>query len=233
MAWRAATAQGTIAVKLVARDPGSGFAIFAPDAAELRPWSALPAAQDGSDACAPGTPLEFPGSPGATARCAGRDILVQGRLLDSPWLRVHLPPGTWPVGTPLTAGGKFAGLLAGPVPGAPDAARMLPARAVWHFAGLYRDRKKLTRPFLGLRLDHASALPLVRECHAALPAERAGIQPGDVLLRIGAQDVATAAEAVETCFYLRVDDDVPVRLLRGTTMLDVTLRPVPAAPAGK
>lgn len=228
--WRAGTDGGTTAVKLVARDAPSGFSLFAPVDAGAQPWKSI-VLPEKPVAPAPGAAMEFAGAPGGTVRCAGRDILFQAQLLENPWLRIHLPPGAWPVGSPLTSGGEFAGLLAGPVPGVPEAARVFPARAVGHFVRLYTDRRRFTRAFLGMRLDHASALPRVQECHANLPAERAGIQPGDVLLRIGATDLTTATEAVEAAFYLRVDDEVPLRVLRGVQVLEVKLRPVPAPAA--
>lgn len=226
-AWRAAAAAGTTAVRLVARDAPSGFTLLAPVDANTQPWKAV-ALPEKASAPAPGAAMEFPGTPGVTVRCAGHDVLFQAQLLENPWLRVHLPPGAWAVGTPLTAGGEFAGLLAGPVPGVPDAARLLPARAVRHFLSLFHDQHRLNRAFLGVRLDHTSALPRVQECHASLPAERAGIQPGDVLLRIGSTDLAAATDAVEACFYLRVDEEVTVRVLRGVETVEVKLRPVPA-----
>lgn len=229
-AWRAGTDGGTTAVRLVARDEPSGFSLLAPVDAAAKPWKHVVLPEKPA-APAPGEAMEFPGAPGGVVRCAGRDILFQAQLLENPWLRIHLPPGSWTVGSPVTAGGEFAGLLAGPVPGVPEAARVFPARAVGHFVRLYTERRRFTRAFLGMRLDHASALPRVQECHANLPAERAGIQPGDVLLRIGTTDLTTATDAVEAAFYLRVDDEVPLRVLRGVEILEMKLRPVPVPPA--
>ena len=227
VAWRAAAEDGTTAVKLIARDALSGFCLLAPVDAAAKPWQPV-ALPEKPATPAPGAALEFPGSPGMAARCGGRDLLFRGQLQETPWLRVHLPPGAWAVGTPLTAGGEFAGLLAGPVPDVPDAARLFPARAVSHFVSLYASRHRFTRAFLGMRIDPATALPRVQECHANQPAERAGIQPGDVLLRMGTTDLTTAADVIEASFFLRVDDDVAVRVLRGTETLEVKLRPVPA-----
>jgi PDZ domain len=231
--WRAAGADVTQAVKLLVRDEPSGFTLFAPVAANATPWKPLPL-PEAPILPLPGAVLQIPGSPDSEARCAGRDILFQAQLLENPWLRVHLPPGSWTFGTPLAAEGRFAGLLAAPVPGMPDAARLFPAQAVQHFVRLYTERRPLTRPFLGLRLENASALPLVRECHVAGPAERAGVQPGDVLLRIGNRDLTSATDAVEACFYLRVDEEVTIRVLRATSVVEVKVRPVdfpPPAPA--
>jgi S1-C subfamily serine protease len=106
---------------------------------------------------------------------------------------------------------------------------MLPVAAVAHFVKLWRERQTLARAVLGLKLSPAAAIPRVEECVAALPAERAGLQPGDVLLRIGTQAVNDAADAAEACFYLRVDERVTLSVLRGTQTIDLTMIPVSAA----
>ena len=223
--YRAVSASVTCPVKLIARDTDSGFSLFVPANGDSPAWPVLPLEKI-ADGLPPGTAFTLQSAAPAPARLAGRDILHAETLLQSPWLRVHLPPGTWMQGTPLTApDGTLAGMLAGNVPGVPEAARVLPAAAVRHFIRLWTERQTLARAELGIRLSHTDAIPRVVECYAALPAERAGIHPGDVLLRIGTMDLADASAAAEACFYLRVDEPVKVAVLRGTDTVELTVVP--------
>jgi hypothetical protein len=227
--YRAKTSSGIVAVKLLARDNDSGFALLAGLNGENKTWPVVPL-DPTHPVPAPGASLTLQSSTPAPARYAGRDLLLRSRLLESPWLRVHLPAGTWAHGTPLThPDGSLAGMLAGEVTDVTEAGRVLPAAAVVHFVKLWTGRQTLARAVLGLKLSPAAGIPRVEECVAALPAERAGLQPGDVILRIGSLPVTDATAAAEACFYLRVDEPVTLSILRGTQTLDLTMTPVPAA----
>ena len=229
--YRAVDAAGTRPLKLLGRDRDSGFSLFAPVEKPDSPWPVVSLEQSAAVLTA-GAELTLQSTAPVAARLAGRDTLHGGTLLQSPWLRVHLPPGTWMQGTPVTApDGNLTGLLAGGVPDVPEAARILPVSAVRHFVKLWTERQTLARAELGIRLSHTDAIPRVIECYAALPAERAGIHPGDVLLRIGTTGIADAAGAAEACFYLRVDDPVKVAVLRGMDTIELTV--VPGASAKK
>lgn len=227
--YRAVDGSGTRPLKLLARDRDSGFSLFEPVENPDPPWPVASLDQT-AVALTAGVDLTLQSAAPVAARLAGRDTLHGENLLQSPWLRVHLPTGTWMQGTPVTApDGNLAGLLAGGVPNVPEAARILPAAAVRHFVKLWTERQTLARAELGIRLCHTDAIPRVIECYAALPAERAGIHPGDVLLRIGTTDIADAAGAAEACFYLRVDEPVKITALRGTDTVELTAVPVSAS----
>ena len=223
--YRAVTPEGTRSVRLLARDAVSGFSLLTGPDGSSPPWNPVDLPE--TPAVPAGAALTIQSQPPATARIAGRELLHQSRLLECPWLRVHLPRGTWAVGTPMTGNdGTFAGLLAGGVPGVAEAARVLPAAAVRHFVRLWTERKTLASARIGIRLSPAAGIPRVEECVAALPAERAGIHPGDILLKVGTTSIGSAADAAEACFYLRVDEAVTLSILRGTETMDITVTPV-------
>ena len=227
--YRAVMDSVTSPVKLLVRDSNSGFALFAASDNTEPAWPVVPLGNAPGE-LKPGISLTLQSAAPAPARLAGRDLLYNSTLLQSPWLRVNLPPGTWMHGTPLTMnGGTLAGLLAGGVPNVPESARILPAAAVQHFVKLWHDRQTLAHAELGIRLSQTDAIPRIVECYAAFPAERAGIHPGDVLLSIGATEVADAAAAAEACFYLRVDEPVKITVLRGTDTIELPVTPVSAS----
>ena len=225
--WRAVTATGTAQLQFLARDEDSGFCLLGRRTGEPDPnWSVIPLPET-APALRAGAPLSLQSSAPVPATVAGRELLHSGKLLRTPWLRIHLPSGEWPTGTPLTAGdGSLAGMLASSVPGVPEAARILPVEAVRHFAALWAKRQTLARAELGFRLYHTDAIPCIQQCYAALPAERAGMRPGDVILKIGSTEVADASAVADACFYLRVDEPVKVTLLRGMETVETTVTPV-------
>lgn len=225
--WRAVGRDGGLTVRLLTHDPDSGFALLS--AVRGAPDGNWPVIAPGEDAVCPaaGAALIIQSAAPAAARAAGHDILLEARLLQTPWLRIHVPAGAWDRGTPVTtADGKLAGLLAGNVPGVPEAVRVLPAAAVRHFTELWTTRQTLARAELGIRLHHADGVPRIQQCYAALPAERAGIHPGDVLLRIGQAKITDASSAATACFFLRVDEPVRIQVLRGLETMELNVTPV-------
>ena len=220
---------GGSAVKLLARDDDSGFALLSVEESTEPPaWTVVPLAEK-SPALPAGGSLTLQSAAPAPARIAGQDFLHHGRLLPTPWLRIHLPAGAWSRGTPLTtADGTLAGLLAGGVPDVPEAARILPAAAVRHFVTLWTQHHTLARAELGIRLRHTDAIPRIEECYAALPAERYGIHPGDILLKIADTETPDSVTAAAACFYLRVDEPVKIQVLRDMEIVEVTATPVSA-----
>jgi len=223
--WRAVVRDRAAPVKLLARDADSGFTLLALPENNAPAWPVVPL-EALSPAPSAGASLTLQSADPAPLRVAGADILHDGKLLPTPWLRIHLPPGAWNQGTPLThTNGTLAGLLAGGVPGVPEAAWMFPAEAVRHFTLLWTKSQSLARAELGFSITHAGGIPRVEQCYAALPAERAGIHPGDVILRIGPAEIHDAAAAARACFFLRVDEPVKLTVLRGTETLEVSVTP--------
>jgi hypothetical protein len=225
--FRAITREGNSGVQLLARDADSGFALLGP-AGTAAPSDWLVVSTEAPQKLpAAGAGLTIQSAVPAPARAAGSDILQNEKLLRTPWLRIHIPAGAWDRGTPVTAAdGSLAGLLAGSVPGVPEAARVLPAAAMHHFTTLWTSRQTLARAQLGIRVLHADGVPRIQQCFAALPAERAGIHPGDILLRIGQKEITDAASAAAACFFLRVDEPVKIQVLRGLETLELNVKPV-------
>ncbi len=85
-------------------------------------------------------------------------------------------------------------------------------------------------PYLGVRLtDGDNGVEVVAVAEGS-PAEAAGIEAGDILVRIGDSDVATVVEAAEAVATLAVGDAVSVTIERDgeAQTLDATLAEAPA-----
>ncbi len=65
---------------------------------------------------------------------------------------------------------------------------------------------------------------LVLEVTAGSPAARAGIRPGDVLVRAGDRQLSTVEDFLGALRARDPGDDLPVTLARGGTQQTVTVR---------
>jgi S1-C subfamily serine protease len=85
------------------------------------------------------------------------------------------------------------------------------------------------RPMLGVRLEDTDNGVVVREVVANSPAENAGLQVDDVIVKINDTDIAKASEAVDAIRALAVGDTVSIEVQRGdaTETLEATLEGTP------
>jgi len=81
------------------------------------------------------------------------------------------------------------------------------------------------RPWLGLYAEELRGRLIVQRVAAEGPAERAGLKPGDLVLGVGGEEVASLAE-----FYRKLwargaaGVEVPLRVLQGMQMKDLSVR---------
>ena len=81
------------------------------------------------------------------------------------------------------------------------------------------------RPWLGISADELQGHLFVTKVSPEGPGDRAGIQPGDIILAVGADPVRSQDE-----FYQRVwtrrqaGDEVPLKVLKGSEVKEITVR---------
>ena len=81
------------------------------------------------------------------------------------------------------------------------------------------------RPWLGVYLSEVDGLLIVQRLASDGPAAGAGVQPGDIILGVAGQPVASLAD-----FYRKLwavggpGDDVPLTLLKGARMAEVSVK---------
>lgn len=88
------------------------------------------------------------------------------------------------------------------------------------------------RSWFGVELLPSDPFAVVQAVRQASPAAKAGIEKGDILIRIGARSVQDYSDAINAFFYLREGEEAVVKFLRGTEEMEAKVTPelVPAAP---
>jgi serine protease Do len=83
------------------------------------------------------------------------------------------------------------------------------------------------RPWLGVNADEVHGRLFISRLSPDGPAERAGLRPGDIVLAVGGEEVASLAE-----FYRKVwargaaGTAVPLRVLQGAQLKDISIRSI-------
>ena len=74
-------------------------------------------------------------------------------------------------------------------------------------------------------MDELVASPIIESVRPGSPAQKAGLQNGDVILSIGIRKVSDYAEVVDAFFYLIAGKPQVFKVLRGTEVKDITVTP--------
>lgn len=87
------------------------------------------------------------------------------------------------------------------------------------------------RSWFGVELLASDPFAVVQAVRQSSPAAKAGIVKGDILVQIGPRAIHHYADAINAFFYLREGEDVAVKFLRETSVMEVTVTPelVPTA----
>ena len=81
------------------------------------------------------------------------------------------------------------------------------------------------RPWLGVAAEEVQGRLIVARVSPEGPADRAGVQSGDIILAVGGEGVRSQAE-----FYLKVwgrgaaGSEIPLRILQGIELRDISVR---------
>jgi len=68
---------------------------------------------------------------------------------------------------------------------------------------------------------------LINRVDAYGPAAGAGLRPGDIIVRIGADSVSSAQEFQSLAAALRPNEEMPLKIIRGEEQLEIKIRAVP------
>jgi S1-C subfamily serine protease len=82
-----------------------------------------------------------------------------------------------------------------------------------------------SQPWLGLHAEESHGRVFVRRVLSDGPAANAGIEPGDIILKVGQQEVQGLADFYRQVWALGVAGvSIPLHVLHGTRISDVTVR---------
>lgn len=167
------------------------------------------------------------GSAQAEARYVGRVSHFQGRILPLAVLRVNHASKVPAPGTGVyTADGRLAGLVRQAAFDGSLSSYCLPAEVLKRSLEDYRQNGQVSRCWIGIVMDERVDPPIVESVRPGSPAEKAGLRKGDVLLKIGVQDVRDYSEVVDAFFYLIAGQPKAFKVLRGTQVMEFRVTPV-------
>jgi len=83
------------------------------------------------------------------------------------------------------------------------------------------------RPWLGVNADEVQGRLLVTRVSPEGPADRAGVQAGDIILAVGAEAVHTQAEFYRKVWGLgNAGSDIPLRVLQDSDVRELKLHSI-------
>lgn len=85
--------------------------------------------------------------------------------------------------------------------------------------------REAPRPWLGLNAEEAHGRVFVVRVTTGAPAEKAGLQPGDIILKVGGKAVNGLSDFYRKVWALGTTGvEVPLSILQGTQIRDITVR---------
>jgi len=173
-----------------------------------------------------------PGGQGAVVRAAGgsgtiREWVkrVDGKILPLALLRVDYISGAPLPGTPLTDASGAVLAVAHQITGA-KTGYAVPVEVVREVLAGVQSGGRISRGWIGLRLNPEAELPQVTLVQAGSPSATAGVRPGDVLLEVGGRRLADYADAVNAFYFLRPGVASLLRIRRDGQDLSLSVTPV-------
>jgi S1-C subfamily serine protease len=215
-------------------DPGSRILFLKMEAAPAGATAVRPAATPTGTTA----PLRWSPPDGAQPGIdAGPIRQLDGRPLTLTLRRLHFgstrETDTPVPGTPVfNDQGELAAVALSPIPDEAGVWLGLPAAAVSKLANDFAAVGRAETGQLDLGVAVGTTTPRIEFVKPGSRAQKAGLQPGDILLSLGGRPVADVFDILDANFFLTARDPVTIRLLRGLETMSVTAPPVkPAAPA--
>ena len=220
-------------------DPRSGVALLKVETKAPCPF--LPIGQSkqlapGDPLIAIGYPMDLPASP-SWGTLAGFDLKYLGRYFATRHIRANLAVQRGQGGAPLlNMQGEAVGILISSLDGG-SGCFSLPIEAAERVRKDFVHHGDLRPGWLGVGCTEAPA-PIagssarVDALVEGSPGAKAGVQPGDVLLKLGNREIASAEDVLDAAFFIGAEDEIRLKVSRGEEILELTASAVerPKAP---
>ena len=217
----------------IAADPRSGLAILKIEA-QRTPFLPIGKSADlavASMVMTVGFPLDLPVTP--NVGCVGGFAISSGdRYFAVSHIRANVPAQRGEGGAPLlNMNGEVVGVLESSLD---DGAGcfVLPIEAAEKVRSDVMHFGEVRPGWLGIRFDKTAqdAAPGKIEVQgfvADSPAEKAGVHPGDLILKVDGRDVASLDQVMDAAFYLTAGEEMPITVSRGGQTIDIKVTPAP------
>lgn len=216
--------------RLVA-DPRSGVAILKVDIetpfislAERKDGSAL---ELGSPVVIVGYPMDLPLSP-SFGCVSGFDIKFLDRYFATRHIRANVPVQRGQGGAPLVnMRGEAVGILISALDQG-SACFSLPIEAASKVHKDFLRYGELRPGWLGVGVESAEkplsgSTALINAISPHAPGEKAGLKPGDVLLKVGGRSINSPEDVLDASFFIAAEEEVELSVARGGETLNLTV----------
>ncbi len=159
---------------------------------------------------------------------AGKDWSHRGEQFPMPMLRVRVadPEKFCDAGTPLVSvEGQLVGILAGSSHDKSGEVHAIPVARVRKLVEDVKAHKRSGPVRVGLVFHNQSSTPEVIDVKPGSPAERSGLEAGDIILSLDGTETASLDDLVEVIHHLPAGSETPVTVLRGLTEKSLTIIP--------
>jgi serine protease Do len=184
----------------------------------------------GSPVIAIGFPMDLALTP-AFGTVAGYDLKYQGRYFATTHLRVNIPVERGEGGAPmLNSKGEVIGILISRLDSG-SGSFVLPIEAAEKVRRDFMRFQEVRPGWIGVHvktLDEpvSGSWAYIKEIIPDGPAEKAGLQGGDVLLKVGKTPISCLEDMIDASFYLSAEDETVVRVARDGSEREFTVMPV-------
>jgi serine protease Do len=175
-----------------------------------------------------GCPLELSPSP-SYGMVSGVESRYGQHIFPCSLVRTNIPANPGDGGSPfLDLNGRLVGIQVGSISEAAST-YILPVRAVMRVRDDLLFSGKVTDGWIGFEVALDTTVAdgervLIRKVIAGTPAEQAGMHAGDQIVQVGLYPVEDLDDLRNALFYTRVDEYVPVKLLRDGRSVEFNVR---------
>lgn len=179
-----------------------------------------------------GYPMDLPPTP-SFGMVGGFDIKYLGRYFGTRHIRANVAVQRGQGGAPLlNMKGEAVGVLISSMDQG-SASFVLPIEAAEKVRKDYVRFGEVRPGWMGMVIAPGSApvqgsTALIEEVIPGGPADKAGIEKGDVLLQLGGKVISSPEDMLDATFYLTAEDAVEIRIARDNDLEELTVHPIEA-----
>jgi len=212
-------------------DPRSGLAILKIEAQKtpFLPLGKSSGLSVASMVMTIGYPLDLPLTP-SVGCIGGFGISAGNRFFAVSHIRANVAVQQGEGGAPvLDMGGEVIGIIESSLNGGAGCF-VLPIEAAEKVRGDIMRFGEVRPGWLGIRFDKSGDDASRIEVQGFVPdspAEKSGIKPGDLIVKVGDRKISSIEDVLDASFYLTAGEEVPLTVSRGGQTVDIKVVPAP------